>query len=157
MDTAHAYNCACSHAYNPHIQLMHTTVHATMHATHACNSCIQPCIRLLCMHTACIQHMHAMHTYALYPTMRNRNRKLQTSKAPLKSQAQGTSLFTSAEVGSNDTTSTVGSNCFLLISEEIAFYQGNKKEQSIIYSSLQRLVRVIDVSLISCTYVSDLF
>src|SRR6218665_936420 len=27
---------------------------------------------------------------------RNRNRKLQTSKAPLKSQAQGTSLFTSA-------------------------------------------------------------
>ena len=26
----------------------------------------------------------------------NRNRKLQTSKAPLKSQAQGTSLFTSA-------------------------------------------------------------
>src|SRR6218665_3384753 len=28
--------------------------------------------------------------------MRNRNRKLQTSKAPLKSQAQGTSLFTSA-------------------------------------------------------------
>ena len=28
---------------------------------------------------------------------RNRNRKLQTSKAPLKSQAQGTSLFTSAE------------------------------------------------------------
>src|SRR6218665_1989001 len=30
-----------------------------------------------------------------YPT-RNHNRKLQTSKAPLKSQAQGTSLFTSA-------------------------------------------------------------
>src|SRR6218665_493489 len=28
--------------------------------------------------------------------MPNRNRKLQTSKAPLKSQAQGTSLFTSA-------------------------------------------------------------
>src|SRR6218665_1304721 len=28
--------------------------------------------------------------------IRNRNRKLQTSKAPLKSQAQGTSLFTSA-------------------------------------------------------------
>src|SRR6218665_485039 len=27
---------------------------------------------------------------------RNRNRNLQTSKAPLKSQAQGTSLFTSA-------------------------------------------------------------
>ena len=27
---------------------------------------------------------------------RNRNHKLQTSKAPLKSQAQGTSLFTSA-------------------------------------------------------------
>src|SRR6218665_491212 len=27
---------------------------------------------------------------------RNRNRKLQTSKAPLKNQAQGTSLFTSA-------------------------------------------------------------
>src|SRR6218665_1038722 len=27
---------------------------------------------------------------------RNRNRKLQTSKAPLKSQSQGTSLFTSA-------------------------------------------------------------
>src|SRR6218665_2569798 len=27
---------------------------------------------------------------------RNRNRKIQTSKAPLKSQAQGTSLFTSA-------------------------------------------------------------
>ena len=26
----------------------------------------------------------------------NRNRKLQTSKAPLKSEAQGTSLFTSA-------------------------------------------------------------
>src|SRR6218665_3010237 len=33
-----------------------------------------------------------------FPTNRNRNRnrKLQTSKAPLKSQAQGTSLFTSA-------------------------------------------------------------
>src|SRR6218665_3977957 len=30
------------------------------------------------------------------PRNRNRNRKLQTSKAPLKSQAQGTSLFTSA-------------------------------------------------------------
>src|SRR6218665_3433783 len=30
------------------------------------------------------------------PINRNRNRKLQTSKAPLKSQAQGTSLFTSA-------------------------------------------------------------
>src|SRR6218665_3018455 len=29
-------------------------------------------------------------------TNRNRNRKLQTSKAPLKSQAQGTSLFMSA-------------------------------------------------------------
>jgi len=29
---------------------------------------------------------------------RNRNRNLQTSKAPLKSQAQGTSLFTSADV-----------------------------------------------------------
>src|SRR6218665_779039 len=34
----------------------------------------------------------------IYPAYRNRNRnrKLQTSKAPLKSQAQGTSLFTSA-------------------------------------------------------------
>ena len=31
-----------------------------------------------------------------YVFHRNRNRKLQTSKAPLKSQAQGTSLFTSA-------------------------------------------------------------
>jgi len=31
-----------------------------------------------------------------YSRNRNRNRKLQTSKAPLKSQAQGTSLFTSA-------------------------------------------------------------
>src|SRR6218665_83905 len=31
-----------------------------------------------------------------YFTNRNRNRKLQTSKAPLKSQAQGTSLFTTA-------------------------------------------------------------
>ena len=30
------------------------------------------------------------------PSARNRNHKLQTSKAPLKSQAQGTSLFTSA-------------------------------------------------------------
>ena len=29
-------------------------------------------------------------------SLRNRNRKLQTSKAPLKSQTQGTSLFTSA-------------------------------------------------------------
>src|SRR6218665_81978 len=30
------------------------------------------------------------------PPSRNRNRKLQTSKVPLKSQAQGTTLFTSA-------------------------------------------------------------
>ena len=30
--------------------------------------------------------------------MSNRNRNLQTSKASLKSQAQGTSLFTSAEL-----------------------------------------------------------
>ena len=35
---------------------------------------------------------HQAHT----KTYRNRNRKLQTSKAPFKSQAQGTSLFTSA-------------------------------------------------------------
>jgi len=32
----------------------------------------------------------------LFNRNRNRNRKLQTSKAPLKSQAQDTSLFTSA-------------------------------------------------------------
>ena len=32
----------------------------------------------------------------IFKANRNRNRKLQTSKAPLKSQAQGTSLFTSA-------------------------------------------------------------
>src|SRR6218665_1084863 len=32
----------------------------------------------------------------MHDLYRNRNRKLQTSKAPLKSQAQGTSLFTSA-------------------------------------------------------------
>src|SRR6218665_2313333 len=111
--TTHAYNCACNHACNTCMQLMHTTMHTTlvhaynMHTTHACNAYIR--------------------------------------------------FISYNEVGSNDTTSTVGSNCFLLISEEIAFYQGNKKEQSIIYSSLQRLVRVIDVSLISCTYVSDLF
>src|SRR6218665_3466 len=34
--------------------------------------------------------------YWNFPNNRNRNRKLQTSKEPLKSQAQGTSLFTSA-------------------------------------------------------------
>src|SRR6218665_2411656 len=33
---------------------------------------------------------------------RNGNRKLQTSKAPLKSQAQGTSLFTSAASNQRD-------------------------------------------------------
>src|SRR6218665_2348475 len=32
----------------------------------------------------------------MLPYNRNRNRNLQTSKAPLKSQTQGTSLFTSA-------------------------------------------------------------
>ena len=35
-------------------------------------------------------------------TARNRNRKLQTSKASLKSQAQGTSLFTSADDDDDD-------------------------------------------------------
>src|SRR6218665_2326694 len=36
------------------------------------------------------------HHSMIYIRNRNRNRKLQTSKAPLKSQVQGTSLFTSA-------------------------------------------------------------
>ena len=40
----------------------------------------------------CAQLIKMSHFYR----NRNRNRKLQTSKAPLKSQAQGTSLFTSA-------------------------------------------------------------
>src|SRR6218665_2870311 len=38
----------------------------------------------------------ADHARQIFIPHRNRNRKLQTSKAPLKSQAQGTSLFTSA-------------------------------------------------------------
>src|SRR6218665_1850557 len=42
--------------------------------------------------------MLPIHRILGFPWFRNRNRnhKLQTSKAPLKSQAQGTSLFTSA-------------------------------------------------------------
>src|SRR6218665_831523 len=39
---------------------------------------------------------HCMLSARLFNRNRNRNRKLQTSKALLKSQAQGTSLFTSA-------------------------------------------------------------
>jgi len=41
-------------------------------------------------------HKQNASTGCKQPPDRNRNRKLQTSKAPLKSQAQGTSLFTSA-------------------------------------------------------------
>src|SRR6218665_1102910 len=41
-------------------------------------------------------HNNIMHRPSHLRRNRNRNRKLQTSKAPLKSQAQGTSLFTSA-------------------------------------------------------------
>src|SRR6218665_2638593 len=51
-------------------------------------------------------YVESLHRYRLFRvaenmtntcrTFSNRNRKLQTSKEPLKSQAQGTSLFTSA-------------------------------------------------------------
>src|SRR6218665_1229809 len=40
--------------------------------------------------------LHAQTRHINKDTVHNRNRNLQTSKAPLKSQAQGTSLFTSA-------------------------------------------------------------
>src|SRR6218665_151321 len=45
-------------------------------------------------HTGASLFKSGSHSMSIH--YRNRNRKLQTSKAPLKSQAQGTSLFTSA-------------------------------------------------------------
>src|SRR6218665_1001547 len=92
-------------------RLMHTTMHTTL--VH--NSCIQ----LLCTthaYNLCIQLMHTtMHTTHAY-----------YSCAQLL-------LYILPEVMKLD--QMILMNCFLLISEEIAFYQGNKKEQSIIYSS----------------------